>query len=560
MDVTSKNFLQLLPDIRDTIKQCNFIAFDTELSGLMRDRNWNVFDLPKDRFAKSVEHSRGYFIMQFGLACFTKTDSNNYSSKTYNFYIFPQSNGCATHSDIDRTFSLQAHAIQFLSGHNFDFNKLFKDGLSYVTFIEQKKIKSAQKSERKANQELDPVSGLPKFVPQDYKPILKAELELVKKKYKEFKASKKAIVNLSSGDQDDVNMENNNDSDSNGFESANETDVKDEFTITLTRCTNKHKKTIMKKLLESQPFSNSIEVDFENQNKSDSNLIVRFVDEEAKERKQKDAEILAKGFLEVLESIITNRKPLVGHNLSLDLIQIINQFFEPLTTDYQSFKETCQSLFPFIYDTKYIAHSILDQEQLSNNASRLEDLYSYTCNSYLFPKIHIEQIDLNSTDENNQSPHQAGYDAFMCGYSFIKLCEMFLEEKKKLKIKKEDPDSNTGYITQNQFLMDEFANKIHMSYSHDFKSFNLDCEEHEPDRSHVFYIEHPSTWKLEDLFALFSPYGGIHTGRLTPTSSLCALRNQKFKEKVMKLTKDNLGQSNYKIYTYNYYYTKGPQG
>lgn len=437
MDVTNENFISLLPEISETIRECDFVAIDTELSGLMRERSLNRFDLPDERFAKAFELSRGYFIMQFGLSCFTRCQNQlEYSNRTYNFYIFPQPH--EGYGDVNRTFSLQAHAIQFLSENNFDFNKLFKHGISYLTFEEKQVLSAKLKSEIKARYKTD------------------------------------------------------------------------------------------KSMSE--------------------------VDRRVLEEKNRHTLAVAKGFLEVLEQVILNKKPIVGHNLVIDLIQIINQFIEPLTDDYSTFKETCHSLFPIIYDTKFIAHSIFESDNITNNQSRLNDLF-HQLRGGDYPKIVVKH--LNEFHDENQMPHQAGYDAYMSGYCFISLCDIHLSDRKKSKAKKEEPDSNPTSIAQDYRILTDFANKIHLSYSHDFKNFDLGGDEGIPDRSHVFYMEFPSTWELEDIFQVFQQNGGVYVGRLSRTSALCALREPKQLDGVMKkISKLKSIGSVYKIFPYDLYLEK----
>lgn len=437
MDVTNENFITLLPEIVETVRDCDFIAIDTELSGLMRERSLNNrFDLPNERYAKAFVSSRGYFIMQFGISCFTKCPSSSeYNNRTYNFFIFPQSN--EAFGDIDRSFSLQAHAIQFLSENGFDFNKLFRHGVSYLTFEEKKNLSAKLRAGIQANS--------------------KADKDLCQTDRKEL------------------------------------------------------------------------------------------------EEKNRVALIRAKGFLEVLEQIILNKKAIVGHNLSMDLIHIINQFIEPLNDDYLTFKETCHSLLPIIYDTKYMAHYIFDSDSFTNNQSRLGDLFTQLTRSKSHAKFKINH--LNEFHDENQMPHQAGYDAYMSGYCFLVLCESHLNDRKPTKAKKDEPDSSPCSIAQDYRILSEFANKIHLSYSYDFKCFNLGGDEDLRDRSHVFYMEFPQSWELEDIFKVFYAYGGVTASRLSKTSALCALRNPKQLNPVLKMIR-TLSETTYRVYTYDTYLEK----
>lgn len=560
MDITNLNFNQLLPEISRNIKECNFIAIDTEMSGLTRERSNNRFDLPDERYKKAVESSRGYFIMQFGLSCFTKVAPLHYSNSTYNFYIFPQA--VEGYGDIDRTFSIQAHAIQFLSEHAFDFNKLFKHGVSYLTFGEKKSLTAKLKAENKARAkvELD-ARGLPKFVPTTMTDSCRDWLKAIKgfvKKRKAFYAGDKTVApsnneTITSDEQMNVDGDRNTTGDTPmSDESGNHPD-----SLELKNCSTRHKMAILRKALEVQTYFENLEISTRNDPlKNETYLVVNYIDKVVKEDKEKTALVTAKGFLEILELVILNKKPLVGHNLALDLIQIINQFMEPLTDDYNSFKEICHSLFPSIYDTKYIAHTILDPETLTNNQSRLNDLYCQCRDSDTLPKIKIDYPDQIFNDK--QLPHQAGYDAYMSGYCFLVLCEAYLLEEGQSKSKKRDePTTRPLSIVEEHQIVIDFCNKIHLAYSYDFKYFNLSGDEEEPDRQHVFYLEHPASWTLDDLMQVFGHFGGAHVSRIDSTSTLCALKDTKNVGAVVKKADKLRGSdSNYKIITYDTYLEK----
>uniref|UniRef100_A0A6G1SAF7 Poly(A)-specific ribonuclease PARN n=1 Tax=Aceria tosichella TaxID=561515 RepID=A0A6G1SAF7_9ACAR len=538
MDVTNENFLELLPEIGETIGDCDFIAIDTELSGLLRERNVNRFDLPEERFAREVESSRGYFIMQFGLSCFKRLDHLKYSNRTYNFYIFPQPH--KLHGDINRTFSVQAHAIQFLCQHNFDFNKLFRHGVSYLTFQEKKLLTAELKKEKKAQAKVGfNKHGVPDFVPPS---MMSYCLECIKKVndfVEEQKIQKHCMALSSSNGDQDCDM---NDASVEKKESES-LGKKFEF----RDCVSNHRRSVMKRVFECLPIAENLHVEYARDPDTNENyLVLEYMDKEVKSLKRSRALSNAKGFLEVLELIIVNKKPLVGHNLSLDLIQIINQFMEPLSDNYDAFKETCHSLFPVIYDTKYIAHQILDPKTLANNQSRLNDLYCQLRTSTTFPKISVTHT--GQSFDDNQLPHQAGYDAYMSGYCFMALCEGYLEVNKSKRYKA----NRTEPLPKQQQLVDEFSNKIHLSFSHDFKYILLNGQEQQPDRSHVFYVEFPSTWALDDLFQLFYQYGGVEASRLSSSSALCGLRDHKQRDNVLKHIKHNK-DANYRIYTYEYY-------
>lgn len=96
------------------------------------------------------ESTEGYVIIQFGITAFSvvaedKDDSTNSSSspaaaakpcyryESFNFYLTPRSR--------KQTFRCQGESMAFLGSHNFDFNKLFRDGISYCDLKEANEIR-----------------------------------------------------------------------------------------------------------------------------------------------------------------------------------------------------------------------------------------------------------------------------------------------------------------------------------------------------------------------------------------------------------------------------------
>lgn len=82
----------------------------------------------------------------------------------------------------------------------------------------------------------------------------------------------------------------------------------------------------------------------------------------------------------------------------------------------------------------------------------------------------------------------------------------------------------------------------------------LDGDEEMPDRSHVFYIQYPETWKKEDIFQVFYHHGGVKVWFLSSTSALCALRDPSKANQVVKIINSpDQSYRNYRIYTYDTY-------
>lgn len=77
----------------------------------------------------------GYIAIQFGLTAFRAKDENtqNFNYRSYNFFVFPQLR--------KQRFECQGESIAFLGSNNFDFNTLFREGISYCDEDEAKRLR-----------------------------------------------------------------------------------------------------------------------------------------------------------------------------------------------------------------------------------------------------------------------------------------------------------------------------------------------------------------------------------------------------------------------------------
>lgn len=144
MDVTRSTFLDVLPEIEEAVAKCDFLSIDEELSGLRKGRGGDVFDLQEERYRKMRDACMGYSIIQFGLSCFRKQegDTNSYLCHTFNIFIFPYK-VLGLPRQPEKNVELQASAVLFLRSHGFDFNRLFDEGISFLTLREEQECEQA---------------------------------------------------------------------------------------------------------------------------------------------------------------------------------------------------------------------------------------------------------------------------------------------------------------------------------------------------------------------------------------------------------------------------------
>jgi len=85
--------------------------------------------------------------------------------------------------------------------------------------------------------------------------------------------------------------------------------------------------------------------------------------------------------------------------------------------------------------------------------------------------------------------HEAGYDAYMTGYSFVRMLGfLHLISKSKTPFSLSLPISNP------------FRNRIAANRSYDIQHVSLDKIDKTPKRDHCFHITFPARWRQTDIY------------------------------------------------------------
>uniref|UniRef100_A0A8C3KBB7 PARN like, ribonuclease domain containing 1 n=1 Tax=Calidris pygmaea TaxID=425635 RepID=A0A8C3KBB7_9CHAR len=66
----------------------------------------------------------------------------------------------------------------------------------------------------------------------------------------------------------------------------------------------------------------------------------------------------ARGFTNLFQTLVKAKKPLVGHNMLMDLMHLHDKFYKPLPESYEEFKRNIHNLFPVLIDTKTVTKSV----------------------------------------------------------------------------------------------------------------------------------------------------------------------------------------------------------
>ena len=372
MDVQKNNFAEAVESFRNSISQCEIVALDLEFTGV-RGRPETFVDSIEDRYSGLRRVASTFKIIQVGLCCFIKTDSN-WEAHPYNFYVFP-----SEVPGYNQRLILEVGAINFLKDHHMDFNTWFYGGIPYLNESQSKELESKLKEVNEENTE---------------EMVLTKTYEQVKMNEICFRIEK-------------------------WLETIEET-----FEVTgLNAYLRKYLYGLIRKKYKGI-FMESVKTE----GSRDVTLVLKKADSaqmhdlEEKRANDKAEQFLEKiGFRRIFAMLTESGKPLIVHNGMLDIMFTLASFQEELPEKYSDFKILVNRLFPIIYDTRYLLEKIpgfYEEFDKIAPAKGLKELYN-------FLKTNSEnQIVLKSPFDkyyDEKYAHEAGFDAFMTGICFLKL-------------------------------------------------------------------------------------------------------------------------------------------
>ncbi|GES92892.1 poly(A)-specific ribonuclease PARN-like [Rhizophagus clarus] len=452
MEVIKNNFHELFPIVQEAIEGADFIAIDTELTGLNESiERIKTFDDPQSRYTKVRNAATKFLIIQFGICTYTYSEAENtFVARPFNFYIFPANSDRKDYHDI--CFMCSGSSLHFLSNCGFDFNKLIAQGIPFLNKTDE--IKLTQRRADIAQRQLD-------NPPDD--------------ETKEFLEKTMSTIDKWLCDTNDEHL-------------------------TVETPSLKQKRLIFQEY--RQRFSGLASA--ESRPKS---IFFSRMTEEQKEKKLKDdaADALSASlnFRSIIELIVASKKPIIGHNCFLDMCQLVHQFWEELPEKLKMWKKLVHELFELVIDTKHLAatHRRLQELMPKNGVQAILDIVQTPPFEEKSPKIVLDPQFTRYTLNDKSHNHEAGYDAYITGYNFIRLAVFLLHEKEQvvdiysnvfnvLSEKTDDSlgqeyeymdEENTNLVTKlfKTERLTRFYNKLHLLRS-DFKYICLDGDDGYP--------------------------------------------------------------------------------
>ncbi|KAI2577248.1 poly(A)-specific ribonuclease [Homo sapiens] len=449
-----------------------------------------------------------FLLFQFGLCTFKYdyTDSK-YITKSFNFYVFPKP---FNRSSPDVKFVCQSSSIDFLASQGFDFNKVFRNGIPYLNQEEERQLREQYDEKRSqangagALSYVSPnTSKCPVTIPEDQKKFIDQVVEKI---------------------EDLLQSEENKNLD-------------------LEPCTGFQRKLIYQTL--SWKYPKGIHVETLETEKKERYIVISKVDEEERKRREqqkhaKEQEELndAVGFSRVIHAIANSGKLVIGHNMLLDVMHTVHQFYCPLPADLSEFKEMTTCVFPRLLDTKLMA-STQPFKDIINNTSLAELEKRLKETPFNPPKVESAE-GFPSYDTASEQLHEAGYDAYITGLCFISMANYLGSFLSPPKI----------HVSARSKLIEPFFNKLFLMRVMDIPYLNLEGPDLQPKRDHVLHVTFPKEWKTSDLYQLFSAFGNIQISWIDDTSAFVSLSQP---EQVKIAVNTSKYAESYRIQTYAEY-------
>ncbi|XP_044277694.1 poly(A)-specific ribonuclease PNLDC1 [Varanus komodoensis] len=408
MDVGAAQFEEKLPRLQELLLGCDFVGLDMEFTGLHSvfspEGEPSLFDSPSEWYRKARWSVQQFTVSQLGLSIFCNERSNKYVAHSYNFFLFPM-----TFGQKDSEFSFQATSVQFLSHYGFDYNKFLKDGIPYMNKTQEEKF-----------QHLLPGSWM-------------IRSGFGKDKLKQVIDEVTRWISLAE-EEDSMVLQ-----DLYGFQLFEiqlilRQAIQDIWTVPLGG-----QEVMVIKLNPQQRW------------------LLQNTSYDSCRREQ--ILLSARGFTNLFQTLVEARKPLVGHNMLMDLLHLHEKFYKSLPESYEMFKKNIHTLFPVLLDTKNITKAFWKEFQFPQ-ASTLLEIDEVLCSSSLSGTAQSCPEIFHASDclryATQKSPHEAAYDAFLCGSVLLKIAHLLLSRSSC------DPARSTPTFSQYLDVLATYVNQVNL--------------------------------------------------------------------------------------------------
>ena len=314
MNILRSTLSENLSLVLDSINEADYIAFDTEFTGLSDGLvRTHQYDSLQDRYLKIKSTIEQFWICQLGLATF-KFDAvqDSYIAQVFNIYMHPA----------QRKLAVSISSMKFLVENEFNMNLLFKDGISCA------------REGAECWNDKDARFGC--FTLSDGNKQIMIEYE-------------RQILEFIQSDGKSMNI---------------------------TMPNLYIKKTFFGSHGVSQKFK-YLEIKADKTNpllillKKGKKVPLYLPKGDTPDSPQAEPSISL-----IIKTLLSRNVPLIGHYMVLDLAYFYDHFIGPLPNTVEEFRLAILTNFPPIYDTKYIAKTVFGEVKFMKKTS-VEDLFAY---------------------------------------------------------------------------------------------------------------------------------------------------------------------------------------
>mmetsp|Transcript_9339 Transcript_9339/g.13902 ORF Transcript_9339/g.13902 Transcript_9339/m.13902 type:complete len:495 (-) Transcript_9339:51-1535(-) len=385
MEITRSNFNRSLQVVLESIEDCDYVAIDTEFTGLRGgslESKPHRFDSLEDRYQKIRANCEKHWMCQLGLCTFKYLpEQNRYLARPFNIYVIPYSRM--------RELTISPSSMMFLVENGFDMNRLFTEG-----------VKCCRLTELQSNLNHPPSFESGFAVSQEHQKLLQEYTDTIL----EFLGTSEKTMKIPIKNNYLKKLFFGNYGVQKCFQNLDFTVETQSGEILVKVSKLKRKKAVFIPQESTQPTE--LEHDL------------------------KKSDML--GATMIFCAVLHHKKPIVGHNLIYDLAFLYSHFITDLPPTVREFNEALAKVFPPIFDTKYIAKQIGEKKLILNTG--LSSLFR-SCQKRIQP-INPVTVEFDSAFKEysgEEKEHEAGYDAYVTGYIMAVLTN-YLASKQEVPI------------------------------------------------------------------------------------------------------------------------------
>lgn len=381
--------------------------------------------------------------------------------------------------------------MDFLASHGFDFNKWIKEGISYLSVEQEKKLRRELANQQARNQETVALA------PAD-ETFVKGVLELIGKWVSEAENRTPteplnlppvrfwSCVFLVDEAFPDISS----------------------LLLFSRQVSSYHRRLTFQEVSRRYP-------QFYLRTEQDPTLGFRFIrvslmteeqkaEKELEKRQQIEQELgTAVGFRKVIDALVASKKPIIGHNCFLDLLHLYHQFISTLPLSYATFKKRLNRLFPAVFDTKQLLHDH-PKIQTMLGSTVLGEIHAKLTDLKLGLPVHLGES-FNRYAES-QDLHEAGADAYVTGMAFLGICELLSNND----LGSSSDSDNKHPHTATSPVIAKHVNRLHMMKIRGY--MHLGQPDEFPERHQLVWLTGlTSEIRASDLVKHFSSSGKFRT-------------------------------------------------